>query len=208
MTERKMTPKGFLSKLSSAKSAIGFLAAHREYLTTGELATLTSPIVRMVDERQLMPTPALAEIQAVVFRHVMEADLRKAEKSLVPSIGNKEPKAFIATIRDAEGRVQWAKTESGEDIELSKEFDMPQDAERWCDRKLFDGAPDWHGEILWTKCPEKLADFKVRQVAREDSMARILRQPGSMATRTVKVGGNGLGFGVKVRNDVSKFSHG
>lgn len=205
---RNMTPRGFLHKLSSAKSAIGFIEAHRAYLTTGELAPITSPIVAMVDAKQVMPTPALAEIQATVWSHVMASDLEKAERSLEPK-EEKEPKAHVAMILDEVGRVQFRKTESGEMKELIADFDMPQDAERWVDRQLDAGAPDWHGEITWTKCPERLAEFKVRIVDRNTSIQRMLRKGPGPVMHTTKVGsGGGLGFGVKCKQSTAKFSRG
>jgi hypothetical protein len=204
--ERKMTPKGFLRKLSTAKSAIGFIEAHRAYLTTGELAPLTSPIVHMVDSGALMPTPALTEIQSAVWSHIMLQDQSKAERFLLPK-EEKEPKAYVAQILDELGRVQFHVTDSGDMKELIADFDMPQDAERWVDRQLVDGAPNWHGSITWLLCPEKLNP--VRIVSRDESMKRLLRAPRMAVHKTVKVGtSGGLGFGVKVKQDAAKFSRG
>lgn len=209
MTEtkkRNMTPKGFIGKLRAAKSALGFIEAHREYMTTGELSPITSPILAMVESGKLMPTPALSTIQDMVWNHIMLQDQAKAEKSLLPKEGA-APKNFIAQILDELGRVQVRTKDNGEEESLEKDFDMPQDAERWVDRRLVEGAPDWHGVITWLKCPEKLDP--VRSISREESMGRVLKAPRMALHKTVKVGASGgLGFGCKVKQDTAKFSRG
>jgi len=212
-TEKPMTPKRFLRLLNGAKSAIGFLAAHRDYLATGELADITSPILAKVDAKSTMPTPALQEIQAVVWAHCMAVDMAKAEASILRGAtskgSTKEPLPFEAKIVDSEGNIQFRTTESGEEKELLQTFNMPQDAERWVHRQLFNGAPGWIGKITWAHCPEKLADFKVRTIARETAIEVTLRKGPSPVMHVTKVGGSGgLGFGVKVKQTVAKFSRG
>lgn len=208
--EKPMTPKRFLRLASGAKSAIGFLAAHREFLETGELADITSPILAKVDDKALMPTPALQEIQAVVWGHIMAEDLAKAEASLLK--GSKSPSTkkdlpFEARIVDEAGNVMFRVSESGKEVELIETFLMPQDAERWVHRQLFNGAPNWIGKILWAKCP--IEQFKERTISRETAMEVTLRKGPSPLMHVTKVGSSGgLGFGVKVKQTVAKFSRG
>ena len=204
-----MTPRRLLKLLGNAKSAQGFLEAHRVYLTTGEVAPITSPILAMVDARHVMPTPALAEIQAAVWVHIMAKDLSKAEASLVKSDGEeKEPPPFEARILDEVGNVQFRTTDSGEEKELIAGFKMPQDAERWCNRQLDAGAPGWHGEVTWFNCPEKLSDFRVRVISRDNAIQAMLRKGPGPVMHVTKVGAGGLGFGCKVKQSVAKFSRG
>lgn len=210
-TEKPMTAKRFLRLLGGAKSAIGFIAAHREYLVTGELADITSPIVAKVDEKAIMPTPALQEIQAVVWAHCMAVDMAKAEASILKSStssgSTKEPLPFEARIIDTAGNIQFRTTANGEEKELRQTFNMPQDAERWVHRQLFDGAPDWTGEITWALCPEKLVDFKVRKIARETAIQVTLRKgPGPVMHKTGATGG--LSSKMKCKPFTAKFSHG
>jgi hypothetical protein len=211
MTETKpMTPKRLLRLLGGAKSAIGFIEAHRQYLATGELAEITSPILAKVDAKLVMPTPALGEIQAVIWSHCMATDLAKAEASMLKGNGeSKDPPAFEAKVLDAEGNIQFRTTESGEEKELVQGFKMPQDAERWCHRQLDAGAPGWHAEITWAHCPEKLLQFKVRRIERDTAIQAMLRKGPGPVMHVTKVGaGGGLGFGVKVKQTVAKFSRG
>jgi len=210
-TEKPMTPKRFLRLLNGAKSAIGFLAAHRDYLATGELADITSPILAKVEDKAIMPTPALQEIQAVVWAHCMAADMAKAEASILKSNtskgSTKELLPFEARIVDPAGNVQFRTTESGDEVELIQTFNMPQDAERWVHRQLFNGAPNWTGEVTWAHCPEKLVDFKVRKIARETAIEVTLRKgPGPVMHKTAASGG--LTSKIKVKPTVTKFSRG
>lgn len=203
--ERKMTPKGFLHKTTTkaANSAIAFLAQYREYLTTGELASRTSPIVAKVDAGELLPTPALKEIQYAVMTHIIEADTAKAE-AVVESPGKGQTrKSWRATIYDAAGVVQTRTTEKGEVEDLIKGFDLSQDADRWADRRLFEGTHGWYAVVEHTIIP----NISTR-IERGDSMARILKQPKGP---TVQVRGKStktLGFGVKAKESRASFSRG
>jgi hypothetical protein len=201
--ERKMTPKGFLHKSSGKVSAAAFLSQHREFLTTGELAPLTSPILAKLDKGEILPTPALQEVQGVVLSHILAQDVRKGEESMRKAQESpKSAKPWTARILDGKGNVCTRVKEDGEVEDLIKSADSSSELDRWVDRRLFDGAPDWHGEITHATMTIKT------KVLRNDAIARILRPGTPPAFR--KVGGSDgkLGFGVKVRNDVSRFSRG
>ena len=203
--ERKMTPKGFLHKTTTkaANSAIAFLAQYRAFLTTGELADRTSPIIAKVDAGELLPTPALKEIQYAVMTHIIEADTAKAEKAPEVSSKGQTRKSWRATVYDAEGVVQTRTTEKGEVEDLIKGFDLSQDADRWADRRLFEGTHGWYAVVEHTIIP----NISTR-IERGDSMARILKQPKGP---TVQVRGKStktLGFGVKAKESRASFSRG
>lgn len=203
--ERKMSPKGFLAKTQTkaANSAIAFLAQYREYLTTGEIASKTSPIVAKVDSGELLPTPALREIQYAVMAHIIEADTAKLEKSQDAATRTGTRKPWRATIFDAAGNVQVRVKEDGDEEELVKGFDLGQDADRWADRRLFEGAEGWYAIVEHTS----IANVQTR-IERGDAMARILKQPKGP---TVQVRGKStktLGFGTKVKETRVTFSRG
>lgn len=203
--ERKMSPKGFLAKTQTkaANSAIAFLAQYREYLTTGEVADKTSPIVAKVDAGELLPTPALREIQYAVMAHIIEADQAKLEQSQHQATRTGTRKPWKATVYDAAGNVQTRIKNDGDEEELVKGFDLGQEADRWADRRLFEGAEGWYAIVEHTV----LTNIATR-IERADSMARILKQPKGP---TVAVRGKStktLGFGVKVKESRSTFSHG
>lgn len=207
MAERKMTAKGFLAKTNqkAAASASGFLAAYREYLLTGEVAYATADIVAKVDSKELMPTPALDEIKRVVLAHVLEIDRIKAEEAIErannPQSNSNKP--FEARILDAAAgsSVCTRIKEDGTSEKLIKKFDKPQDAERWVDRRLFDGAPSWYGVVT-----HRSAEWDV--IERDTSIGRILKRPQGLVTKSNKFGSGGLGFGVKVHEKPVKFSRG
>ncbi len=204
MSERKMTPKGFLHKATTkaANNATAFIAAHRAWLETGELSNLTTPILRKLDEREVMPTPALEEIKNAVLFHFLAQETKAAEAAMAKRDEPKVQKAYVAAIYDAKGNIVTYVNDDGEEKEMIQSFDMSQDGERWCDRRLFDGAPDWHGEVVSTKGLPPI------HVMREDSIARILKKPKGPAVHTKGVSTKSLGFGVKAKGDHFHFSKG
>lgn len=210
-----MTAKGFLHKARPNVSALAFIEAHREYLTKGEVSGHTAPIVAKLDAKELLPTPALDEIKAAVFSHLMIAEAAKAQKAIARANGEdtesegrapRVPKAYRANIVDESLNVVTEKKD-GKDVSLSKEFDLYQDAERWVDRRLFDN-PGCIGEIATTRETDSKGNPRIYNVSREASMARILRQPGKPVCKGEGKGGGGLGFGVKCKQDRAVFSHG
>jgi len=168
-TAKAMTAKGFYKKLNSkaAASALGFIAAHREYLLTGDLSELVKPILDRIDSGELYPTPAISELKQVVAGHILATEKAKADKAIerVSSGGNRSSKAFEAVIIDSAGWI--VLDDEGKD--LRKTFDKPQEAERWVDRRLFD-RPNTTGEVMHRGAPWET-------IEREDSIARILRRP-------------------------------
>ncbi len=202
-----MTAKGFLNKAAKqgARSAEGFIAQHREWLLTGTLAQFVTPILTQLDAKELYPTPALQAISAVVLGHMLAENIAnadtsaKGEPATKPIKEPREEKAWIACIFNA----------AGDDITLRQGFDSCSDADRWCDRRLFDGAPDWFGTVVSTKMFGKDGQPISTVILRQDAIARILAQPKGPACR--KTGGSTgkLTFGMKAAVTTrASFSHG
>lgn len=202
----KMTPKGFLKKLNSkaALSALGFLAAHREYLTSGELADILRPIVEKVDNGALLPTPALSQIRQAVMDHILAAEVAKAEKAIekanAPGGTGSASKPFQAVILDVAGRVQTYIDSQGKEKEYRQNFNLPQEAERWVDRRLVDGAPNWHGEVMHNGAPWDT-------IERDQSMARLFKRPLSPVMKKPPTPGKLSGH-IKIRAKHHSFSQG
>lgn len=209
--ERAMTPKGFLHKTTTkaAASASAFLEAHRAFLETGELASLTSPILRQVDDRSLMPTPALEAIKAVVLGHILALETQKVEERLASGEnGTRTPKNWLATIYDKEGNICTRVKEDGKEVSIQQEFDQPQEADRWVDRRLFEGQTDWFGVVSHTTKTNKDGEPLSVTITRTDALARILaKKAGPVMKGQAKSSGK-LGWGVKTRPSHAKFSHG
>lgn len=202
MTERRMSPKGFLAKSNgkAANSAAAFIAAHKEYLTTGEVSYLTKPLVEKLEAGQSLPTPTLLEIKNAVLAHIMEVDKIKAIESIEKANSPRESKStkpYTALIRDGSG----ATVEDDEGKPMKAFFDLPQRAQDWCDRRLFSGASEWFGEVLHIGTHY---DF----VKRDDSIARILKRPMGSVCKRQRQSTNRLGFGVKVKESAIRFSRG
>jgi len=186
-----MSPKGFLRKASAAKSAIAFFAAHREYLTSGEISEVTAPIIIQVDNGELLPTPALAILQDAVLKHLLNQDTIETE------VSKRKPKNYVARILDEKGEV----CQKGGD-ELISEHKLAQDVEGWVDRRLFEGASDWTGEIVHTETGI------VTIVFRSDAIARMMHKRRGPTCQTKSKTTGKLSFGVKVRETHARFSAG
>lgn len=199
---RNMTPNGFLSKAVNAKSALAFLEAHRDYMLTGEIAKVTSPILKKVDEKELLPSPALAEIRTAVMNHIMISAINSARNSAEKAQASGSPdKPYLANVYDADGKIVEVKNAEGELVELSKAFALPQEAERWCDRRLEECASDCRGEVIATHM-----NMMVSHISRVEALGRLLKQRGG-STGGKAPSGN-LSWGVKAKPSKSTFSHG
>ena len=202
MTTRRMSPKGFLHKSNgkAAVSAAAFIAAHKEYLTTGEVSYLTKPLVEKLEAGQSLPTPTLMEIKNAVLAHIMEVDKIKALESFEKAGQPKESKSnkpYSAIIRDGSGAI----VDDDEGKPMRAFFDLPQRASDWCDRRLFSGMTEWFGEVLHIGTHY---DF----VERDDSIARILKRPMGSVCKRQKKSTNRLGFGVKAKESAIRFRRG
>jgi hypothetical protein len=222
----KITPTGFLVKLNTQKamkSAAGFIQAHREYLTTGELAAETAQIVSRFEAGMIPATPALDLIRDAVIAHTLKRSekVEKAEKE--PSEPRSSSKHYAARIIDAATgetateQVEVAETFKDKDgnektryvletKKLAKCFALPQEAQRWADRRLVDGSPSWYATVTQTNAVHK--DHAVETIERDDSIARLLGKPRMPVTKSVQYGGSKIGWEPKCSQSVAKFSRG
>lgn len=199
MTQRKMSPKGFLRKLTHCKAAEGFLQQYREYLLTGELFPFTSPIVARIDSGELLPSPAIAELTQVVFAHVMAVEVAEAEASLKEepretSRGTSKP--VVATIYDAQGN----------ELE-TKGFDLGQRALGWVDRHLVEQSPDCVGKVVHTKLLVKGLPLE-ETVTREDAYFRLYPRKKQPFMKRLPTSVSSLKGRMKVSQSRASFSHG
>jgi hypothetical protein len=198
---RAMTVKGFLSKASKqgVGSAAGFIKQHREWLTTGSLAAATLPILTKLDACEIYPTPALEMLSTVVLGHHYAAVQAEHEEAQVQAeeAPRGSSKKWVATIYNAAGQVQTRINPKGEEEDLTKGFDLEQDANRWVDRRLFDGCPDWFGTVVSTCMVDTKGDALSTVILRADAIARILKQPRGPMVRQPPKGGSRLSFGIK-----------
>jgi hypothetical protein len=197
---KTMTLKGFLAKTrtKAAISAGGFLAQYREFLTTGEIAQFTSPILAKLDNKELLPTPALNEITSVVFAHMMAQESVRAEESLkVKASAPKVDAAYLASIKDGKGNIL-----------LEKGFKLPQDAERWIDLRLIENGADVLAEMVSSKVKDRDGNSFRVTITREEAFGRLYRERKMASHKKTGVSMSKLGFGVKAKNDRFHFSHG
>jgi hypothetical protein len=203
MSERKMSPKGFLRKATSAKSALGFLDQYRSYMTTGELSSVLSPIVAKVDSGELMPTPAVSLISHAVMAHIIAIDTAKAEKAIeAQEAGPTSNKPWLFTVFDSNDVVQTRINNQGDEEDLVKGFDDASTGDRWMDRCLVDGAPNWYGVCEHTSM--KVCTI----ILRADALARILRAKKTAVVHTKGKSTKRLGFQMVCHESRARFSDG
>ncbi len=206
--ERKLTPKWFLHKTTTkaANSALAFITAHRDFLTMGELASKTSPILAKLDNKELFPTPALNQIKQAVLDHMIALEANKFEQAIEKAQNDeaqgKKSKPFVAQILNAKMELCTRLKDNGEIEELQKEFDLPQEAQRWCDRRLVEGAPDWHATI------DDARTGTHEYILRNESIQRTFRKKKGPTMHPRKMTTDKLSFGVRAKQDRASFSHG
>jgi len=207
---RQMTPKGFLFKSNSAKvSPAAFIAAHREWLLTGKLAEVTSPILAKLDAKELYPTMALSQVKEAVLAHHLTSEIEIAEAAMnAPPKESAVQKNYLATVFDSEGNIAFGMNSKGEEVSLQKEFALPQEASRWVDRRLEAGAVDWYGEVASLRITGKDGCPITERIERADAVSRLLRKPLGPVTHTNKAASGRLGFGVKASQSHCHFSKG
>lgn len=198
MAERKMTEKGFLNKAGGKISAAAFIAQHREWITTGSLASLTTPILAKLDRGEILPTPALSEIKSAVLAHMLAKESVKGEAAMNAP---RTVKPYTATVYDAEGNVCARTNEEGEIKDLISSFDDTFKAEGWCDRRLDQEGPGSYALIVHHQSTRTI------RVERDASIARIYgaRRPGPV---TKTQGGSDGKWRMKCKSDRSYFSRG
>ena len=143
--ERKMSLKGFLNKANSkaANSANAFLTAHKEFLMTGQLGELTGPILIRLDNRELLPTPALSEIKQLVLGYMIAQQVVSGQP--------KDPntKASTSTSTSTSKPYTGEVYDEFNTIIYSQAFEAHIRAQDWCDRRLvLDAGNGWSGKII------------------------------------------------------------
>lgn len=207
---RKMSPRWFLSLAtkSGIKSAEAFLVSHREWLENGEMASAVAPILVKIDSKEVFPTPGLDAIMRIALDHVMADDLSNAEGTSNRSSEPKTEKPYVAVIMTASGQVATVLDEKKEPKELRASFEHPQDAERWCQRRLNEGSSSWHGEITWTKIQTRSGSPMVTLVERNDAIKALAPAKRSPFMHQNKSGGGSLKNKMTAHPTQVRFSRG
>lgn len=195
--KNKMTNKMFLHRSNGKISADAFLAQHKEFLLSGELSLFTAPILIKLEEKEILPTPALEEVRKVVLAHHLAEETRKAEASMTRAQEIKAPKNYQGEIRSKDGLLL-----------LEKGFETPQDCERWLDRNLVDGEPECFGICTASHVLDKEGAPLSVIIMRGDSIARVFRKGKSPVMKAQSKSAGKLSWGAKVKQSHASFSRG
>jgi hypothetical protein len=211
---KMMSPKGFIGKATKPNiSAAGFLAQHREYMLTGEMAIVLAPIVAKVDAGEIEAAPALDLAATLAMHYINATNILKGQRSIQAqgqgpktvkvSRGPHKIKDWTAAIYNSEDVIQIRTKENGEEEEMYKEFDKSSEADRWIDRRLsLDCSPDCYGEVIHTPSARRTV------ILRDDALARFYKKPKGPTMKPQPGGGGSLSFRPKVKESKVTFSGG
>jgi hypothetical protein len=200
MAKRGMTIKGFVTKATSTSlSAAGFLAQYREYLSTGEVGGIATPILTKIDSGDLTPEIGLEQITNVIFAHMLNVTINAVEKKLTES----------SKLESSSTRNYVTKLYSPQNKELKSEgFNLPQDAERAGERWLLNSEPSSYVKVESVKLKMKDGQPFITTITREDAFANQYRTKKGAVMKGKPVSSSKLGFGVHVKQDHCHFSRG
>lgn len=205
--QRQMSAKGWLKKATSKAgvSAEAFLLQHKEWLITGELAKVSIPILKRMEAKEILPTPAMKELQNAVLGHIIAMDTHKAEVAIEAATNPVKAAikaSWVASIYNSDDQLVSRINSKGDKEDLTMGFERDADGQRWADRRLFEAASDCYAEVVHVQTQ------LVVVIMRDDAIARILYKPKQGAMRVKGITTKTLGFGVKCHNDRSTFSKG
>ena len=149
----------------------------------------------------------LSLVKDAVFSHHMQAEVSKAERRIAESEANPSsavPKNWLVTVFDAKGNIVLDK--DGKEITMS--FELASAADRWADRRLFDGASDHFAVIEHTKIMRADGTPISTVIMRDDAISRILRKPKAPLSKKTGSRDGKLSFGVHAKQDHAHFSRG
>ena len=220
-----LTATSWIKKANSSKlSASVFIAAHRNWLETGQYAEIASPILRMHDTEKAdllsnkldTEAPAckyLELIKDAIFTHWHQSEIKAAENKMAvkdnsPSVSSNS-KNWTAIVYNSKGDIQTRTTDSGEVQDMVKSFQMVNDADRWCDLRLvIDCTSDCYAVISHNHMMRADGDPISTVVMRQDALARIFKAKKRPFFVKTGVRDNSLSFSPKVGQTRMHFSHG
>jgi len=191
---RNMTLKGFVHKASSAKSAMGFLAAHAEFIRKyDDLATLLDSY----EKGKEIATAVLTQIRDRAFVRMVDEEIAAA-KAKSQNVREPKVKNYTVTI--------WCKDGSQVAEGVSEGFTLMQEAEGWADRRLFEDASSVYAEVVSTMIG-KNGPITWR-IERGDAIARVLKSKRGPVMKGQSKSAGSLSFRPKVKEDHFYFSRG
>ncbi len=208
--ERKMTEKGFVFKCGTkaANSAAAFIAAHRDFLLTGTLKSVTEPILNKMDEGNILPTPALEELKNAVFTHMIIREGEAIENSIGKTREYSSNKNHIATIYDKDNNVLTFVNSKGETKDLVKSFNLPQEAERWADLRLVEQAAGSYAIVIHSNTNQQSVISRETSYMQQGSLSRIFKQKKTALHKIISKGSGSLKPKMKCKHDHASFSRG
>ncbi len=114
----------------------------------------------------------------------------------------RKTKNYVATVYDAQGFIVWAPNRNDELQQLEAGFDLPQRANGWADRKLFDQGPGCYCVVMHSHSSSSYV------ITREEAVSRVLASPRQGASKRTFPTQSGLSWGVRSKPSNPSFSAG
>jgi hypothetical protein len=95
----------------------------------------------------------------------------------------------------------------GKEKELQETVNKASDADRWADRRLFEGQDGWHAIVSHTSITIK-GEPLFTKIVRGDAIARILKRPRGSVNKSRPKSTGSLSFGVSAKQSRASFSAG
>lgn len=200
--QRKMTPKWFISQAAKqgARSAEGFIAAHREFLLTGSLAKVTAPVLAKLDAKQMYPTPCLTMLTDVILGHLIAQQNEEQEE--IQAVVEEDAgagrvvKPWTAIIYRADGTI-WEVPDRDGMKKVRQNFHLSQQADRWVDLRLVESPVDCYGVVDSNTMHKEDGSAISTRTERLDAIARVFKKKGQPTMRKTSGGSSRLSFGIK-----------
>lgn len=93
---------------------------------------------------------------------------------------------WLVLVVDSRNEVQTRRTPKGKEEELSKLFDLNQDADRWACRKLVDCGSDCIAIIQHTRSMGKNGEPLTLKITRDEAMGKLFPHKKGPAVRVTK----------------------
>jgi len=199
MAKRGITIKGFIGKATSTrlKPAV-FLSQYRDFLSSGEIANITDSILAKLDNNEITAEVGLQNITEAVFNHMLQTVAVQVKQSSIRNNIQSSNGNYVLKLFDSKNRVI-----------ANDSFSLNQDAERTGERWLVNSEPGSYAKIESLKLKDRKGQPFITTISRDDAFANFYKRKKTPIMKTRSIGsGNQLGFGVRVKQDHSHFSHG
>lgn len=207
---RVMTEKGFVFKCGTkaANSAAAFISAHREFLMSGTLKNVSEPILSKMDAGDILPKLALEELRKAVFSHMLAQQAAEIKNSIGKTREYTSTKKHTATIYDKNNNVLTFIDSKGQTQDLTKSFNLPQEAERWVDLRLVEQSAGAFAVIKHSNTNQETVVNRESSYMSRGALSRVFKPQKVALHKNTSKRSASLRSHMQVKQDYASFSRG